>query len=67
MSAATLKARLVKLETVSPEIQFSIEDLGAMIGRLGFVDLDSPTGSPALLAIKAELKAFLAKLTKTSI
>ncbi len=62
MSAATLKARLVKLETVSPEIEFSIEDLGAMIGRLGFVDLDAKDGSPALVAIRAELKALLAKM-----
>lgn len=62
MSAATLKARLVKLETVSPEIEFSIEDLDALIGRLGFVDLDAKTGSPALQQVKAQLRELLARM-----
>lgn len=60
--SAILKSRVSRLENSAPATEFSMEDLSAICQRLGTVDLDSPTGSPALLAVKAELKALLAKM-----
>lgn len=65
MAAATLRARLVRLETASPvTAEVSLDELDALARRLDLAnaDLDSPTGSPALVAVKRELKDLLQKM-----
>lgn len=65
MAAATLRARLVRLETASPvTAEVSLDELDALARRLDLasIDLDAPTGSPALLAVKRELKDLLQKM-----
>lgn len=67
MSTASLKTRLIRLETATPAAaEVSLDELDALVRRLDLanVDLDSPTGSPALVAAKAELKALLARMTE---
>ena len=62
MSTANLKTRLARLEVATPATEFSMDDLTAICKRLGSVDLDSQVGSPALLAVKRELKDLLQKM-----
>ena len=65
MATPSLRSRLARLETASPvTAEVSLDELDALARRLDLanVDLDSPTGSPALVAVKRELKTLLARL-----
>ncbi len=65
MSTASLKTRLIRLEVATPAAaEVSLDELDALARRLDLanIDLDTPTGSPALVAVKRELKALLARL-----
>ncbi len=65
MSTASLKTRLIRLEVATPAAaEVSLGELDALARRLDLanVDLDSPTGSPALVAVKRELKDLLQKM-----
>ncbi len=64
MSTLALKTRVARLEAQSPEVEFSLEDVTAICRRLGTVDLDATTGSPALRETRRELKELLARLTE---
>ena len=65
MAASSLRSRLLRLETASPvTAEVSLDELDALARRLDLanIDLEAPTGSPALVAVKRELKVLLQKM-----